>query len=150
MSRSVAALRSMSFAICILLSTMAYAQYRASIQGVVTDQQGAVVPDATVTLKNQETNREQRTTTNSAGVYNFIELAPSRYTLTVGKTGFKKYSASDVQIIAEQSNAFNVQMTVGGGGETVTVNGDAIPMVDTENAIVGGTVNAKQIQELPS
>jgi hypothetical protein len=150
MSRSGFMHRSLLFVVIVLSAALAHAQYRASIQGVVTDAQGAVVPDATVTLKSQETNRQSQTTTTATGVYNFIELAPSRYTLTVEKSGFKKYVATDVQIIAEQSNAFNVQLNVGGGGETVNVNGDAVPAVDTETATVSGTVTSQEIQQLPS
>jgi hypothetical protein len=150
MSRSGFVQRSLLFVVVVLSTVMAHAQYRASIQGVVTDAQGAVVPDATVTLKSQETNRQSQTTTTATGVYNFIELAPSRYTLTVEKNGFKKYVATDVQIIAEQPNAFNVQLNVGGTGETVNVNGDAVPAVDTETATISGTVSAQQIQTMPS
>jgi len=150
MSRFVSSHRYLFFVVVLLSAATVHAQYRASIQGVVTDAGGAVVPSATVTLKSQETNRDLQTTTNEAGVYNFIELAPSRYTLTVEKTGFKRYVASDVQIIAEQSNAFNVQLAVGGAGETVTVNGDAVAAVDTENATISGTVTARQIQTMPS
>jgi hypothetical protein len=150
MSRSVSLRRSLFFVVVLLSAVMAHSQYRASIQGVVTDAQGAVVPDATVTLKSQETNRQSQTTTTATGVYNFIELAPSRYTLTVEKSGFKKYVATDVQIIAEQSNAFNVQLNVGGTGETVNVNGDAVPAVDTETATISGTISAQQIQTMPS
>ena len=150
MSRTISLRVGLLVVSAVVLTAVAEAQYRASIQGVVTDQQGAVVSDATVTLTSQETNRPVQSTTNGAGVYNFLELAPSRYTLTVEKTGFKKYTATDVQIIAEQANAFNVEMTIGGAGETVNVNGDAVPMVDTETATVSGTVTAQQIQDLPS
>src|SRR5215470_11632367 len=94
----------------LVFLTSAQAQYRASIQGVVTDDQGALVPDAAVTLTNQETSRQWQTTSNAAGIFNFVELPPSRYTITVDKSGFKKYTANDVQIIAEQSNSFNVKL----------------------------------------
>ena len=90
MSRPNAALRTALLVACALLSTtLAHAQYRASIQGVVTDPQGAVVPDATVTLTNQETNQVSTTTTDAAGLYNFNALPPSRYTMKVEKSGFK-------------------------------------------------------------
>src|SRR5437016_6447098 len=151
MSRSTSsALGTVSLVACILFSAvMAHAQYRASIQGTVTDPQGAVVSDATVTLTNQETNRDSQTTTNAVGVFNFVELAPSRYTITVDKTGFKKYVATDVQIIAEQSNAYNVHLDVGAATDTVNVNGNAVPLVDTETATISGTVTSQQIQTMP-
>ncbi len=152
MSQSTSAtLRAVSTVACIIFSTvMAHAQYRASIQGAVTDAQGAIVSDATVVLTDQETNRVLQTTTNSAGVYNFNALPPSKYNLTVDKGGFKKYVAKDLPIIAEQANAFNVRLDVGGAAETVTVNGDAVPLIDTETSNLSGTVNAQQIQRLPS
>src|ERR1700680_4014507 len=111
----------------IFFLSAAQAQYRASIQGTVTDQQGALVPDAAVTLTNQETSRNLQTTTNASGVFNFVELAPSGYTITVDKGGFKKYIATDVQIIAEQSNSYNVHLDVGATTDTVNVNGNDVP-----------------------
>jgi hypothetical protein len=151
MSRSGAGLRVSVVALCAIFSaSLAHAQYRASIQGVVTDQQGALVSGATVTLKSQETNRQLQSTTNAEGVYNFVELGPSRYTITVEMGGFKTYTATDVQIISEQSNAFNVSLQVGTAGEQVQVNGDAVPLIDTQTATVSGTVTAQQIQALPS
>src|ERR1035437_1491071 len=152
MNRSTSsALRTVSIVACVILSAvMAHAQYRASIQGTVTDAQGAIVSDATVVLTDQETNRQLQTKTDPAGVYNFNALPPSKYTLTVDKGGFKKYVAKDLPIIAEQANAFNVRLDIGAASETVTVNGDAVPLIDTETSNLSGTVDSQQIQRLPS
>ncbi len=144
------ALRTVSMFACILLSAvMAHAQYRASIQGAVTDPQGALVPGATVTLTNQETNQARTTATNDAGVYNFNSLAPSHYTLSVEKSGFKQKILKDLSVIAEQANAVNVALEVGESTESVTVT-DATPPIDTETGNVSGTVTAQQIQTMPS
>ncbi len=150
MIRSASFLRKASLLAFIFSAILAQAQYRASIQGVVTDAQGAIVPDATVVLTDQETNRQLQTTTNSAGVYNFNALPPSKYTLTVDKGGFKKYIAKDLAIIAEQANAFSVRLDIGAASETVTVNGDQVPLIDTETSNLSGTVDSQQIQRLPS
>src|SRR6202022_3128480 len=64
--------------------------------------------------------------------------------------GFKKKVLEDVGIIAEQANAVNVQLEVGQVTDTVTVNGDSTPLIDTETANLSGTVNTDQIQKLPS
>jgi len=151
MSRATSsALRTVSMFACILLSAaMAHAQYRASIQGTVTDPQGAVVSGATVTLANQETNQARTTATNDAGIYNFNSLAPSHYTLSVEKSGFKQKVLTDLSVIAEQGNAVNVALEVGQSNETVTVT-DATPPIDTETGNVSGTVTAQQIQTMPS
>lgn len=67
------------FGVCALfLSAVALAQYRASIQGVVTDPQGGAVSGATVTLVNRETNQTLTATTNDNGIYNFTGLPPSQ------------------------------------------------------------------------
>jgi hypothetical protein len=126
------------------------AQYRASIQGAVTDAQGALVSNATVTLTNLETNQAFTATTNDNGIYNFNGLAPSRYSLTVEKAGFKKKVLDSVGVIAEQANAVNVQLEIGQVSETVTVSGDSTPLIDTETSNLSGTVNSDQIQKLPS
>src|SRR5687768_23984 len=68
----------------------AQAQFRAGVQGTVTDPAGAVVPEASVTLTNTETNRSQQTTSSDEGFYSFSNLAPGRYTLSAEKGGFKK------------------------------------------------------------
>ncbi len=98
-----------------------HAQYRASLQGTVTDPQGAVVPGATVTLVDKETNRTLETVTNENGVYVFNALAARPYTLTVELAGFKKEVLDNVQIIAEQANALNVKLELGQTSETVNV-----------------------------
>ena len=134
----------------LFLVASAHAQYRASIQGVVTDPQGATVSGATLTLTNHETNQTLTTTTNDSGIYNFTGLGPSQYTLTIEKAGFKKKILDDVGIIAEQANALNVQLDVGEVTQSVTVSGDSTPLIDTETSNLSGTVNAKEFQSLPS
>jgi hypothetical protein len=126
------------------------AQYKASIQGVVTDQQGGAVSGATVTLTSHETNHLLTTTTNGDGIYNFAGLSPSQYTLTVEKSGFKKKVLDNVGVIAEQANALNIQLEVGQVTESVTVNGNSTPLIDTETASVSGTVTSEEFQQLPS
>ncbi|HKF25073.1 MAG TPA: carboxypeptidase-like regulatory domain-containing protein, partial [Candidatus Acidoferrum sp.] len=129
---------------------MAAAQYRASIQGTVTDAQGSVVSGATVTLTNQETNLSQTATTNENGYYSFNALPPSRYTITVEKTGFKKKVLQDVGLVAEQVNGVSIQLEVGEVTTAVTVTGDQVPLLDTETASNSGTVTHESYQRLPS
>src|SRR5258706_550444 len=151
MSLSKISLRLLLLLACInFVPFAACAQYRASIQGVVTDAQGSVVSGATVTLQNEETNQTLTATTDDNGVYNFSSLPPSHFTLTVEKAGFKKKVLKGVGVISEQANSIAVQLEVGQVTETVTVNGDAAPLIDTETSNLTGTVNAEEIQKLPS
>jgi hypothetical protein len=136
--------------LCVCLAAMrADAQYRASLQGTVTDPQGAVVPGAAVTLTDKETNRTLETVSGDTGRYVFTALAARTYTLTVELSGFKKKVLDDVRIIAEQANSINVELELGTATETVTVT-NAAPLVDTATANISGTVTAQQLQALPS
>jgi len=151
MSRYASSLRAVSLVICILfLGVFAQAQYRASIQGVVTDQQGAVVPGAKVTLRNLETGQLITTQSDERGIFNFNGLPPSKFSVTIEKDGFKKKEIQSFGVNAEQANALNVTLDVGQATESVTVSGDAVPLLDTETANVGGSVQAQEIQKLPS
>jgi len=133
-----------------LFAVSAYAQYRASIQGVVTDPDGAVVSGATLTLTNLDTNQKLVATTNDSGIYNFNALPPNRYSLLVEKAGFKKKTLENVGFIPEQANAINIQLEIGEVTQTVTVSGDSTPLIDTETASINGVVSSNQIQHMPS
>src|SRR5712664_2411143 len=133
MSLSKLSLRAIPLLACaVFFAAAAHAQYRASIQGVVTDPQGAVVSGATLTLKNLDTNQTLTTTTDDNGIYNFNALPSSKYSLTIEKTGFKKRVIENVGLIAEQANALNIQLEVGQVTESVSVMGHPTPLIDTE------------------
>src|SRR5262249_11949990 len=82
-----------AFFVSILMSGLAItasAQFRAGIQGVVTDAQGAAIVGATVTLTNKETNKKQETKSGDEGFYRFDRLAPGSYTISAEMANFKK------------------------------------------------------------
>ncbi len=143
-------LKSLLIVVLSFCALPTYAQYRASIQGVVTDADGAAVSGATLTLTNLETNQILTATTNESGIYNFNALPPSKYSLTAEKAGFKKKVLDNVGLIAEQANALNVQLEIGQVTESITVSGDSTPLIDTETASVAGTISSNQIQHMPA
>ncbi len=128
----------------------AHAQYNASIQGTVTDTQGALIAGATVVLTNTETNQVTTHTTSGAGVYTFNQLPPSLYSISVTAKGFVSKRLDHVQVTPEQANAVNVQLSAGAETQTVTVSGNQAAALDTETATISGTVTSNQIQHLPS
>src|SRR6202021_281946 len=132
------------FAMSLLFPATLYAQYRASIQGVVGDSTGAVIPDATLTLVNDSTGEKQVRTSNAAGIFNFNALPPDTFTLTVEKNGFQKQVIDKVQVIADQANAVNVQLVVGAASQTVSVDASLAPLLETESASVGGVISDKK------
>jgi hypothetical protein len=151
MSVSKLCLRFLSLLSVLLVVTLtASAQYRAGIQGSVLDPQGAVVVGAKVTVAAQETGFSQETTTDSNGVYGINRLAPGLYTVTVEKAGFKKQTVNDVSISAEQPNSVNVTLQVGEVAESVTVNADELPDIDTESGTISGTLSGREIKALPA
>jgi hypothetical protein len=152
MSRSTAIQRIVALAVCFLFSAvLAQAQYRTSIQGVVTDPTGAVVPGATLTLTNPATGEKQVRVSGADGVYNFNALpAAAHFDLVVEKQGFEKKVINDITLIGDQANSLNVQLDVGAAAQTVTVNGENIPAIDTETASVSGTITGNQVQHMPS
>lgn len=151
MSVSKLCLRFLSVLSVLLVVTLtASAQYRAGIQGSILDPQGGAVPAAKVTVTAKDTGLVQETTSDANGIYSVNRLAPGRYSVAVEKAGFKKKVIEDVQIIPEQVNALSVTLDLGEISESVTVNGDELPAIDTESGAGYGTVTSRQYQALPS
>src|SRR5580692_75927 len=96
-----------------LVGVSAHAQFRASIQGTVTDPTGALIPNAQVTLTDNGTNATQTSTSNSDGVYNFAQLPPDQFTITATAPGFTKKVLQHVTIIPEQANSIDIQLALG-------------------------------------
>lgn len=118
------------------------------ITGTVTDPSGAVVPDASVTLKSATTGATQTTTTNASGGYRFSLLKPGDYTLTVAQKNFKSLIQS-VTISVGQITTANLSLQVGSTTETVEVSG-AAPLIETENANLATSYSTTQLQALPT
>jgi len=128
----------------------AAAQYNAGLQGTVTDPNGAVVPDAKVTLTSQETGIVHSVTTTGAGVYSITGLAPGKYVLSVEKEGFSKKVLSEVVISAEIMQSVNPQLEIGQTTQSVTVEAPVAPLIDTETAMIGGTLTSTEVNALPT
>jgi len=134
----------------VLSIPITQAQYRAGIQGVVLDAQGNTIAGATVTLTSKETNKANQSTSDSAGVYNFLSLPPGSYRIEAEMTGFKKKVLENVTVQAEQTQGVNITLEVGDVNEQVTVTADSAPAIDTETGNISGTLSTKEIQNLPS
>ncbi|HEV2280087.1 MAG TPA: TonB-dependent receptor [Acidobacteriaceae bacterium] len=135
--------------IAVALAPNLQAQFRASLRGAVTDPSGAVIPDATVTLTDTQTNATQTTTSNAEGVYTFNGLAPAPYKLSVSHAGFETKVFNQVEIIPEQANQLNLQLQISQAQTTVTVSGTTHGL-PTENATLSATISSNEIQHMPS
>ena len=116
--------------------------------GSVTDPGGAVIPGATVTVKDNQTGREVTAAASGEGGFAFSQLQVGSYTVTITATGYSTFIATDVKIDSNRDNTLNVAMTVGGVKENVTVVGGA-DIVNSANGELSNTVSEKQVKELP-
>jgi hypothetical protein len=133
----------------VVLAGTALAQFRGSLRGTVADASGAVIPGATITLVNTDTNNTIVSTSDANGIYNFNALPPAPYRLTAEHEGFTKKVLEHVQIIPEQLNSLDLQLAVGQIATTVTVS-DTTQALDSETATVSGTVNSNEVNHMPS
>ncbi len=125
------------------------AQFNASLRGAVTDPTGAVIPGATVILKNTDTNLTQTATSNAQGIYTFNALPPAHYSITTSHAGFQTKVLAHVEIIPEQANQLNIQLQVGAAQQSVTVSAVTLGL-PTETATLSATISSNQIQHMPS
>ena len=136
-------------ALLFLLIPGAQAQFGSSLSGTVLDSTKAAIPNASVTLTNTATQQTQTTTSNATGFYHFSELAPGNYSVVVTATGFKKNDLEGVVVDAETPRNVDVTLETGGAAETVEVNGDQVPLLQTSDASIGMTIDSEEIQRLP-
>lgn len=137
------------FLVVLFASSISFSQnITAFLTGTVTDPSGAVVPGASVTLHNMDTNVDVITVkTDSNGLYTATELPQGRYSVTVTANGFKKYVASDLILNVGEHRTFDVALAVGQVSEQVTVTATTIP-VETSSAAQSTTITGTQIREL--
>src|SRR5713101_4165874 len=118
------------------------------ILGTVTDQTGAVLTGATVTVTDTERGLARTLNTDSAGEYNAPNLIPGTYTIRVEAKGFKALNRQNV--VLEVGKEVRVDLTPQTGDQTQTVTvTEAIPLVDTPTSNLGGTLNNADINDLP-
>jgi hypothetical protein len=138
------------FLILLLCTAVCSAQIKntGTVLGRVTDPTGAIIPDATVTLRSVDTGAVLKIQTDSAGDYSFPVVPVGKYELTVGRTGFKTTVLRDIAVSAVENVRLNVTLELGNVVEQVTVEAVA-PTVNSVTADLGDTVAGKQIQNLP-
>ena len=139
------------FAVLLLMASCwtGHAQFNASLTGTVQDQTQAAIPSATVTLINNGTQAKKTVVSGDSGTFTFSELPPGNYTLQVAAKGFAENTISNVAVVAETPR--NLDVTLSAGQETQTVNVDAntLPVLQTSDANVSRTLSSEEIERLP-
>ncbi len=119
-----------------------------TLTGKVTNASGAAVPQANVTVKNNDTGLSQSVVTDASGGFSVANLPPGMYTVSVETTGYRRLSTESVQIIAGKPMNISLGMQAGSTKETVAVAGDA-PMIQDQNAEISRAYNSRTISQLP-
>src|ERR1700719_865281 len=134
----------------LALTTLVFAQSATtSLHGTISDAKGAVVSGASVTLTNPATGFSRTVKTDDQGAYQFVEVPPSTYLLTVTSAGFATTKRENVVLQVSSPATVNLALQVQGGSIIVDVTGEA-PMVNTQDATLGNNFNARQLTDLPS
>ena len=120
----------------------------ASIEGVVRDGTGAVLPGANVSVSNLDTGQQRTVTTNADGGYRAVLLSLGTYRVKAELQGFKTIERTGITLSAGQTAVVNFAMEVGGVAEVVSVSGEA-PMADPGKIDLGRTIGEAEIRNLP-
>jgi carboxypeptidase family protein len=142
-----------NFLVCLvvfLLSTAcAWAQSgTTSLRGVVLDKTGALITGAKVTVVSHGQSLRREMQTNNSGEYEFLALTPGSYTLTVEKSGFRRFEQNNIELLVNLPATANVTMEIGATTETVEVTSEALTL-NTSDATVGNAFEEKEVKSLP-
>ena len=121
----------------------------ADLQGTVTDTTGAVVPNATVTVRNPATNVTRDATTNDQGLYRIINIPPGDYEVSVEAPNFKKAVLTKVTVTVGQAANIDVVLEPGQITESVTISETTSDIVETSKTAVSTTIDQQRINNLP-
>src|SRR5678815_1310732 len=136
--------------VVLVLATCLLGQtFRGTILGTVTDQSGAVVAGATITVKNTATGLERAAQTSADGSYSIPELPIGAYTVTVTQAGFQTSVTREVAVNVASERRVDAQLRTGQVSEKVEVSGDLLPQVDTTSAVIGGVLTSETIADIP-
>ena len=145
---------SLTFALACLAVLVAAESARAqtvtgTLQGTVTDSSGAVLPGASITIRNDETGGVREVITNDVGFYAAPYLPIGRYTVTAKLDGFQTVVREGVQVSLNDTRVLNFEQKPASVAETVTVTGEA-PRINSTNAEVKGVLTEQQIIDKPA
>jgi hypothetical protein len=133
-----------------LLSGFAFAQQSltATLEGIITDPNGAVIPSAKVTARNTQTGQTRATQTDESGVYRLPLLQPGTYELAISAANFTEAKRSGITLTVGQKLNLDFALTIGGSNETINISAEA-PIIETSRTNISSTVSDQQVATLP-
>jgi Carboxypeptidase regulatory-like domain len=131
------------------LASFAQFSQRGSIGGVVTEASGAVVPKAPVKLLDLARNQTSTVNTDANGHYEFSQLLPGDYQVTVEAAGFKKSVSARLPVSPQAEVRCDIELQLATASETITVTGSSAPLLETESADLDQNITQEQIDSVP-
>ncbi|MGH9647193.1 MAG: carboxypeptidase-like regulatory domain-containing protein, partial [Bryobacteraceae bacterium] len=119
-----------------------------TILGTVLDESGSAVPNAAITITNQDTGVVRNTASNGDGLYNVPSLLPGKYSVTATAPGFSQSQVKDIALAVGSNAHVDLKLQVGSTNQQVTVT-ESIPTVETTSSEVSQVMNEELIQSIP-
>ena len=136
------------FAALLLVATTATAQSTTQLNGSVTDPSGGSVAGTKITLTDTATGLQRTTTSNAAGLYQFLDMPPGDYRLEASASGFASFVVASVTLVVKTPSSVNIHLQIAGVATLVNVESLA-PLINHTDASLGNTFEENQIAELP-
>ncbi len=140
------------FLVCLSMmlapSLLAQTASTGALTGTVTDPSGAVIPNATVTIKNVDTGQTRTTMTIADGTYRFTLLPPGNYQIKIEAAGFKPVTIPSATVTVTETAVLDHSLEVGAQAQTITVEGE-VEAIQTASSALGTVVNTQTVVALP-
>ena len=133
----------------LALATVAFAQDQGRFTGIVADTTGAVIPGASIRVRNEKTGAERNVKSSETGVFFVTNLSPATYTIVATSTGLNDATYKEVNLALGQERTINIIMQPTSVATEITVSGGELAVVDTSSASVGANVNAREVAQMP-
>jgi len=147
-SRPLRALAILMLALTSVITVHAQ-QGRATVFGTVTDDSGATIPNAVVTLTNSDTSQKQTTASSALGTFNLPSVIPGHYSVSITAAGFQTYVAKNITLAVDQSLQVSAKLAVGAVSTQVIVNDSSAAQVDTHSATISQVIDTERVKDMP-
>src|SRR5215471_4384173 len=119
-----------------------------TIVGTVMDSTGAVIPNASITITNVDTNSERTDMTDDRGDYTVPLLPPGTYRVEIVSSGFRTEVADNIEVSADDRIRIDFKLKIGTAGERIAVT-ETTPLVQSDNSSLGDVIGLRRIEGLP-